>query len=110
MDSRLAFCNQLMDSGKENFPSSLVDFTQVGDEPQADQPQVVRLAAPAGSRYEALRALGDRYLLQQGKVDLAIDVYSRALDEATQAEFAVSYEQDSWLLISLKRDRLISAL
>jgi len=91
------------------------EFTQqVSDEPQsghsAEQPQAVPLAGPAGSRYEALRVLGDRYLLQQGKVDLAVDVYSRALDEATQAEFAISYEHDSWLLISLKRDRLISAL
>lgn len=94
---------------------ALPDFTQqVSDEPHsgrsAEQPHVVTLAGPAGSRYEALRNLGDRYLLQQGKVDLAVDVYSRALAEATQAESAISYEHDSWLLISLKRDRLVSAL
>lgn len=86
----------------------------VADEPDAGQsseePYAAVSATGAGSPYHALRALGDRYLLRQGKVDLAVDVYSRALDQATEAETAISYEHDSWLLISLKRDRLLSSL
>ena len=70
----------------------------------------VSLATSVDSPYEALRILGDRYLLQQGKVELAVEVYARALDHASQEETAVSYEHDSWLLISLKKDRLISSL
>jgi hypothetical protein len=86
----------------------------VDDEPgsghSSEEPHAAVLATQIGSPYQALRALGDRYLLQQGKVDLALDVYSRALDQATEAETAISYEHDSWLLISLKRDRLVSSL
>lgn len=93
------------------LPDSVAHAGETPDsDPGDEHPEVATLTAPVESRYEALRALGDRYLLQQGKVDLAVDVYRRALDEAKGAESAISYEHDSWLLISLKRDRLISSL
>jgi hypothetical protein len=93
------------------MPDSVAHVSEAPDSNRGgEHPEVATLAIPVESRYEALRALGDRYLLQQGKVDLAVDVYARALDEATQAESAISYEHDSWLLISLKRDRLLSSL
>jgi len=69
-----------------------------------------RAVVPAASPYQTLRLLGDKYLLQQGKVGLAVDVYARALEHASEAERQISYEHDSWLLISLKRDRLVSSL
>lgn len=91
-----------------NPPEHLAEEPGAGQ--SSEEPQAPVSATGAGSPYHALRALGDRYLLRQGKVDLAVDVYSRALDQATEAETAISYEHDSWLLISLKRDRLLSSL
>ena len=76
---------------------------------ETETPRVAPVVS-AGTPYEALRTLGDRYLLRQGKVELAVEVYARALDHASQEETAISYEHDSWLLISLKRDRLVSSL
>lgn len=74
-------------------------------------PNEIAIQPPSvDSPYEVLRVLGDRYLLEQGKVEQAVAIYGRALDQATGDESAVSYERDSWLLISMKRDRLISSL
>ena len=71
----------------------------------AQQPVV----PPRVSSYERFRRLGDEYLDERGDVVTALEFYRRALDEASPGEFAISDERDSWLLKSLKRDRLASS-
>jgi hypothetical protein len=61
------------------------------------------------SSYERFRRLGDEYLDDRGDVVMALEFYRRALDEASPQESAISDERDSWLLKSLKRDRLASS-
>lgn len=60
------------------------------------------------STYQRLRRLGDEYLNVRGDVATALELYRRALEEASPDEFAVSEQADSWLLRSLKEDRLAS--
>lgn len=64
---------------------------------------------PNPNPYDRLRRLGDEYLLQRGDVQLAVEFYSRALNALSEEELAIS-DEDTWLLISLKRDRLITKL
>lgn len=64
----------------------------------------------ARSDYRRLRRLGDQYLLHKGKVDIALDFYSRALDVASKDDLEIAHEEDTWLLRSLKEDRMAWAL
>jgi hypothetical protein len=59
------------------------------------------------SRYELLRQLGDESQ-RRGDLQTAVAYYSQALDAATDQERRISYQQDNWLLISLKTGRLSS--
>ncbi len=56
------------------------------------------------SLYQLFRQLG-RDHENSGKVQIALDYYRRALDSATEEELAIAYGEDSWLLMSLKKDR-----
>ena len=57
------------------------------------------------SRYELFRQLGDESH-ERGDIQTAVSYYGEALDAATDVERMISYQQDSWLLITLKKDRL----
>ncbi len=59
------------------------------------------------SPYESFRQLGEESL-QRNDIQTAVTHYNKALSAATQAELKISYEKDDWLLISLKKDRLVS--
>ncbi len=56
------------------------------------------------SRYELLRQMGNESQ-RRGDLQTAIAYFGQALDAATDVEQTISYEQDNWLLISLKKDR-----
>lgn len=57
------------------------------------------------SRYELLRRLGDE-CHQRNDFQGAVAHYKNALDAATDAELGISFAQDDWLLVSLKKDRI----
>jgi hypothetical protein len=76
--------------------------------PPPGQPEHA-IVFPQTSAYESLRRLGDEYLHGKGDVVTAVEFYRRALDEASPDELAGWDESDSWLLRSLKRDRLALA-
>ncbi len=56
------------------------------------------------SRYELLRQMGDKSQ-RRGDLQTAVAYFGQALDAATDVERTISYKQDNWLLISLKKDR-----
>ena len=66
-----------------------------------DSPPII---AQITSPYQFLRRLGNEHE-RKGKVQLALDYYRRALDAATDEELAIAYGEDSWLLMSIKKDR-----
>lgn len=75
-----------------------------------DSQAPMRMQAPSiaeTSRYELLRQMGDE-CHRRGDFQTAISFYGKALDAATDVEQEISYEQDSWLLISLKKDHRTS--
>lgn len=59
------------------------------------------------SRYELLREMGDESR-HRGDLQAAVAFYGKALDAATEVEQKISYEQDNWLLMSLKKDHIAS--
>lgn len=59
------------------------------------------------SRYELLRQMGNESQ-HRGDLQTAIAYFGQALDAATDVERTIAYEQDNWLLISLKKDRFAS--
>lgn len=63
------------------------------------------LAVPAETAYSRYRALGDTYLEQRNGIETAAECYAAALDQATDDELESLAEQDSWLLIALKKER-----
>lgn len=63
------------------------------------------IAIPAETAYSRFRALGDTYLEQRNGIETAAECYAAALDQATDDELESLAEQDSWLLIALKRER-----
>jgi hypothetical protein len=65
-----------------------------------------RPAAVAGTEFDAIRRAGDRFFEQQGDVLGALDCYARALDRASPEELAISVDEDNWLLMALKLDRI----
>ena len=56
------------------------------------------------SQYELYRELGDESH-QKGNYRTAVAHYRKAIAAATKDELRISYTQDSWLLISLKKSR-----
>ncbi|MHC4401465.1 MAG: hypothetical protein ACYTG0_17475 [Planctomycetota bacterium] len=57
------------------------------------------------SQYERLRRLGDEFLEERGRVEIAMDWYSQALDVASEEELAIANADDTFLLAAMKRDR-----
>ncbi len=56
--------------------------------------------------FEKLRRAGDRQLNERGNLKGAILCYQRALDFASDDEWRIVPDRDSWLLISLKETHL----
>jgi hypothetical protein len=63
-------------------------------------------AAVAGTGFDEVRRMGDRFLEEKGDVLGALDCYARALDRASSEELAVRPDEDNWLLMALKLDRI----
>jgi hypothetical protein len=70
------------------------------------EPDNLHTARAPLSQFQLLKRQGDYYLESQADVQLASKYYGRALDAAAPEERAVSVEDDSWLLMVLKEDRL----
>ena len=75
------------------------------DEPPARRPSR-RDAALARADFDKIRRVSDRYLYEKGDIAVALHYYSRALNQATPEERAISVEKDSWLLMALKQSRI----
>lgn len=60
----------------------------------------------ARADFDQIRQVSDRYLYEKGDVAVALHYYSRALNQATPDERAISPEEDSWLLMALKQSRI----
>jgi hypothetical protein len=60
----------------------------------------------AGTEFDAIRRAGDRFFVEQGDVLRALDCYARALDRASPEELAISADEDNWLLMALKLERI----
>ncbi len=71
--------------------------------PKPLPPQPVVRTSP----YEDFRQLGAESL-KRNDIQMAVAHYNKALAAATDAELKIAYGQDDWLLISLKKDRLVS--
>ena len=64
-----------------------------------------RPVQPRPSRYEALRQLGDQYLLERRDPEAAVRCYRLALRLATPEQMAVSKSEGTWLFQALKFDQ-----
>ncbi len=77
------------------------------DAPMQDRQPIEPEFVAEKSRYEMLRQMGDKSQ-RRGDLQTAVAYFGQALDAATDVERTISYEQDNWLLISLKKDRFAS--
>ena len=80
---------------------------QNGKNPQQELSSMPKqLASRRQAGFEEIRRVSDRLLHDQGDVSAALQFYSRALDQASTDQMAVSVDEDSWLLMALKSARM----